>query len=94
MLSFDFSDRQINIVKGDNTANRIRIDNSTSIQVPADMIVNGEVIQLSGLSELLLTTLRSEQMMDRDAVVTFSSSNIVFKELIVPKNSCRWYRTI
>lgn len=85
MLSFDFSDRQINIVKGDNTANRIRIDNSTSIQVPADMIVNGEVIQLSGLSELLLTTLRSEQMMDRDAVVTFSSSNIVFKELIVPK---------
>lgn len=85
MLSFDFSDRQINIVKGDNTANKIRIDNSTSIQVPADMIVNGEVIQLSGLSELLLTTLRSEQMMDRDAVVTFSSSNIVFKELIVPK---------
>jgi type IV pilus assembly protein PilM len=85
MLSFDFSDRQINIVKGDNTANKIRIDNSASIQVPEDMIVNGEVIQLSGLSDLLLTTLKSEQMMDRDAVVTFSSSNIVFKELIVPK---------
>jgi type IV pilus assembly protein PilM len=85
MLSFDFSDRQINIVKGDNTANKIRIDNSASVQVPADMIVNGEVIQLSGLSELLLTTLRKEQMMDKDAVVTFSSSNIVFKELIVPK---------
>ena len=85
MLSFDFSDRQINIVKGDNTANRIRIDNSATVQVPGDMIVNGEVIQLSGLSELLLTTLRSEQMMDRDAVVTFSSSSIVFKELIVPK---------
>lgn len=85
MLSFDFSDRQINIVKGDNTANKIRIDNSTSVMVPEDMIVNGEVIQLSGLSELLLTQLRSEQMMDRDAIVTFSSSNIVFKELIVPK---------
>lgn len=85
MLSFDFSDRQINIVKGDNTANKIRIDNSTSVMVPEHMIVNGEVIQLSGLSELLLTQLRSEQMMDRDAIVTFSSSNIVFKELIVPK---------
>jgi len=59
MLSFDFSDRQINIVKGDNTANKIRIDNSTSVMVPEDMIVNGEVIQLSGLSELLLTQLRS-----------------------------------
>lgn len=85
MLSFDFSDRQINIVKGDNTANKIRIDNSVSVQVPGDMIVNGEVLQLSGLSELLLTTLRSERMNDKDAIVTFSSSNIVFKELVVPK---------
>lgn len=85
MLSFDISDRQINIVKGDNTANKIRIDNSTSVQVPEDMIVNGEVLQLSGLSDLLLTQLRSEQMMDKDAIVTFSSSSIVFKELIVPK---------
>ena len=85
MLSFDFSDRQINIVKGDNSANKIRIDNSISVQVPEDMIVNGEVIQLSGLSDLLLTALRSEQMMDKEAIVTFSSSNIVFKELVVPK---------
>lgn len=85
MLSFDFSDRQINIVKGDNAANKIRIDNSTSVMVPEEMIVNGEVLQLSGLSDLLLTQLRSEQMMDKDAIVTFSSSSIVFKELIVPK---------
>ena len=85
MLSFDISDRQINIVKGDNAASKIRIDNSVSVQVPEDMIVNGEVIQLSGLSDLLLTSLKSEQMMDKDAVVTFSSSSIVFKELIVPK---------
>ncbi len=85
MLSFDFSDRQINIVKGDNTANKIRIQSSLTVDVPEDMIANGEVINLSGLSDLLLTNLKSEQMMDRDAIVTFSSSNIVFKELVVPK---------
>ena len=85
MLSFDFSDRQINIVKGDNSANKIRIHSSLSVEVPEDMIANGEVINLSGLSDLLLTNLKSEQMMDRDAIVTFSSSNIVFKELVVPK---------
>ncbi len=85
MLSFDFSDRQINIVKGDNSANKIRIESSLVVPVPEDMIVNGEVVNLSGLSDLLLTTLKSEQMMDKEAIVTFSSSNIVFKELIVPK---------
>jgi type IV pilus assembly protein PilM len=85
MLSFDISDRQINIVKGDNSANKIRIEKSLSVAVPEDMIINGEVINLSGLSELLITNLKAEVMMDKEAVVTFSSSNIVFKELIVPK---------
>ncbi len=87
MLSFDISDKQINIVKGDNSANKIRIEKSLSLEISdtEDYILNGEVINLSGLAEYVLTNLKAENMMDRDAVVTFSSSNIVFKELIVPK---------
>ena len=85
MLSFDFSDRQINVVKGDNTANRIKIDKSLTIDVPEDMILNGEVINLSGLNEIISAQLKSNMMNDKEAIVTFSSSNIVFKELIVPK---------
>lgn len=86
MLSFDISDKQINIVKGENSANRIKIDKSLSLEIPEteDYILNGEVINLSGLAEFVLANLRQENMMDKDAVVTFSSSNIVFKELIVP----------
>lgn len=85
MLSFDISDRQINIVMGDNSANKIRIEKSLSVDVPEDMIMNGEVINLSGLAELLTTNLKADLMDDKDAIVTFSSSNIVFKELVVPK---------
>ena len=51
MLSFDISDRQINIVKGDNSSNKIRIERSLQVDIPEDMILNGEVINLSGLSE-------------------------------------------
>ncbi|MBR1393842.1 MAG: pilus assembly protein PilM [Ruminococcus sp.] len=85
MLSFDISDRQVHIVKGDNSAGKIRIEKSLSVDVPEEMIMNGEVINLSGLADLLVTNLKAEVMMDRDAIVTFSSSNIVFKELTVPK---------
>lgn len=85
MLSFDISDRQINIVKGDNTGVKIKIDRSLTVDVPEDMIINGEVVNLSGLADLLTQNLKSQSMMDKEAVVTFSSSNIVFKELIVPK---------
>ncbi|MBO6141235.1 MAG: hypothetical protein J6O40_05510 [Ruminococcus sp.] len=86
MLSFDISDKQINIVKGENSANKIKIEKSLTLDIPEteDYILNGEVINLSGLAEFVLANLRQENMMDKDAVVTFSSSNIVFKELIVP----------
>ena len=80
MLSFDISDRQINVVKGDNTANKIRIDKSLTIDVPEDMILNGEVINLSGLNEIISSSLKSEGLNDKEAIVTFSSSNIVFTE--------------
>ena len=85
MLSFDITDRVINIVKGDNSAQKIKIERSFSVEVPEEMIVNGEVLNLSGLADLLVTNLKAEGMMDKEAVVTFSSSTIVFKELIVPK---------
>lgn len=94
MLSFDISDRQINIVMGDNSANKIRIEKSLTVDVPEDMIMNGEVINLSGLAELLTTNLKADLMDDKDAIVTFSSSNIVFKELVVPKAKGNEFLTI
>lgn len=94
MLSFDISDRQINIVMGDNSANKIRIEKSLTVDVPEDMIMNGEVINLSGLAELLTTNLKADLMDDKDAIVTFSSSNIVFKELVVPKTKGNEFLTM
>lgn len=85
MLSFDISDRQINIVKGENSSNKIKIAKSFALQIPDDMIINGEVVNPSGMAELLMSTLRNEQMNDKEAIVTFSSNSIVFKELVVPK---------
>lgn len=85
MLSFDISDRQINIVKGANTGGKIRIDRSCTINVDQEMILNGEIINLSGVADLITKTLKAEMMLDKDAIVSFSSSSIVFKELIIPR---------
>jgi type IV pilus assembly protein PilM len=85
MLSFDFSDRTVNIVKGDNSGPKIKIERSLTVDVPQDMVVSGEVINILGLRDILLEALKGSQMMDKDAVVTFSSSSVVFKELVVPK---------
>jgi type IV pilus assembly protein PilM len=47
--------------------------------------VSGEVINILGLRDILLEALKGAQMMDKEAVATFSSSSVVFKELVVPK---------
>lgn len=85
MLSFDISDRIIYAVKGDNAGGKIKIDKSCTIEIPPDMIVNGEVVNLTGVSDTILNKIRQENMFDKNAIITFSSSNIVFKELIIPK---------
>ena len=50
MLSFDISDRQVHIVKGDNAGGKIKIEKSLTVEVPEEMIMSGEVINLSGLA--------------------------------------------
>lgn len=85
MLSFDISDRKIYAVKGENVGGKIKIERSCEIDIPADMIVSGEVVNLTGVSDVILTKIREESMFDKNAIITFSSSNIVFKELVIPK---------
>ncbi len=85
MLSFDISDRQINVVKGANVGGKIRIDRSLKLDIDPDMIQNGEILNLSGVADIITTNLKAENMMDRDAIISFSSSAIVFKELTVPR---------
>ncbi len=85
MLSFDISDRQIYAVKGENVGGKIKIEKSCTIEVPADMIVSGEVVNLTGTSDTILARIREENMFDKNAILTFSSNNIVFKELVIPK---------
>ena len=85
MLSFDISDRQIYAVKGENAGGKIKIERSCIIDMPPDMIVSGEVVNLTGASDTILAKIREENMFDKNAIITFSSNNIVFKELDIPK---------
>lgn len=85
MLSFDITDRSIKIIRGLPTTGKIKILGSCEIEVPEGMIVNGKVEDLQGTAKLLTDTLKINDMVDKEGIVSFSSSTIIFKELIVPK---------
>lgn len=85
MLSFDITDRSIKIIRGNPSGGKIKILGSYELEVPEGMITNGKVEDLQGIAKLMTDTLKINDMMDKEAIVSFSSSTIIFKELIVPK---------
>lgn len=85
MLSFDITDRSIKIIRGNPAGGKIKILGSYILDVPEGMIINGKVEDLQGLSKLITDTLKINDMVDKEGIVSFSSSSIIFKELIVPK---------
>ncbi len=85
MLSFDISDKKIQVVKGELAGGKIKIAGAMTIDVPDGVIINGFVQELSKLVTIVSERLRDNRFMDKEAVVTLSSSQVVFRELKTPK---------
>lgn len=94
MLSFDITDRQLKIVKGAHSGGKIRISHSCILDVPEGYITNGNIDNVQGLATLINDTLRDKKMGDKEAVVSLSSNQIVFKELNIPKAKSEQFLTM
>ena len=85
MLSFDISDKKIQVVKGELAGGKIKIAGAMTIDIPEGVIINGFVQELSKLVAIVSERLRENRFTDKEAVVTLSSSQVVFRELKTPK---------
>ena len=85
MLSFDVTDKQIKIVKGIQKGGRISISQTTVVDVPEGVVVNGFINDIARLATFVNDKLREKRMYDKEAVLSISSNQIVFKELSIPK---------
>lgn len=85
MLSFDFSDKQIRVVKGELVGGKIKIAGAMVIDLPSGVIINGFIQELSKLVSIVNEQLIHNKFTDKEAVISLSSSQIVFRELKVPK---------
>lgn len=85
MLSFDVTDKQIRIVKGMQKGGKISVTQTAVIDVPDGVIVNGYVNDIARLATFVNDKFREKRMYDKEAVLSISSNQIVFKELKIPK---------
>lgn len=88
MLSIDITDRQIKFVRGVHSGNKIRIQDADMRELSPGMISNGYVTDVPMVAAELNGIIKSKDVKEKEAVVSISSSSIVYKELTIakPKN--------
>ncbi len=87
MLSFDITDRNIRIIKGTENGGKIKISAAATIDLEEAVIVNGHVNDINRVAMMINQVLKQNGMPDKEAIVSISSNQTVFKELLIPPNS-------
>lgn len=85
MLSFDFTDREVKIVKGLQKGGKLIVQETTTIEIPEGHIVNGFIQSPQQLAELINQEIRNFSFNTKEAVASISSSQISFREVTVNK---------
>ncbi len=87
MLSFDITDRNIRIIKGTESNGKIKISAAATLSLEEAVIVNGHVNDINRVAMMINQVLKQNNMPDKEAIVSISSNQTVFKELLIPPNS-------
>lgn len=85
MLSFDITDKTIKIISGSESGGKISISNAFTIDIEDDSIENGKISNVSGLANKIGNILKTKNMKEKNAIVSISSNQTIFKELNIPK---------
>ena len=86
MLSFDITDRNIRIIKGTESSGKIKISAAAELELDEAVIVNGHVNDPNRVAGKINQALKSANIADKEAVISISSNQTVFKELMIPPN--------
>ncbi|MGN1411332.1 MAG: pilus assembly protein PilM [Oscillospiraceae bacterium] len=84
MLSFDITDRNVRIIKGTESNGKIKIQASATLDLEEGLIERGIPKDPVLLSTKLNGILKLKRIADREAIMSISSNQTIFKELTVP----------
>ncbi|MCH5205519.1 MAG: pilus assembly protein PilM [Oscillospiraceae bacterium] len=88
MLSIDITDRQIKLVRGVHSGNKIRIQDADMRELSPGMVSNGYVTDVPMVAAELNDIIKTRDIKEKEAIVSITSSSIVYKEMTIakPKN--------
>ncbi len=94
LLSFDITDKQLKIVRGVQAGAKVRIAGTIIIDINDGLIINGFIQDIPKLASIIAEKFREKRIAEKEAVVSISSSQIVFKELSIPQAKSTQLKTI
>lgn len=88
MLSFDITDRQIKFVRGQQGGSKVKILDADMRELTMGIVSNGYITDVPMIAAELNDIIKSKGIKEKEAVVSITSSSIVYKEIVVskPKN--------
>ncbi len=88
MLSFDITDRQIKFVRGQQGGSKVKIFDADLRELTMGIVSNGYITDVPMIAAELNDIIKSKGIKEKEAVVSITSSSIVYKEIVVskPKN--------
>lgn len=88
MLSIDITDRQIKLVRGVQSGNKIKVQDADMRELSMGMVSNGYITDVPMVAAELNNIIKSKDIKEKECVVSITSSAIVYKEMTVakPKN--------
>lgn len=85
MISIDITDRQIKLVRGVHSGNKVRVQDADMRELTLGMVSNGYITDVPMVAAELNDIIKTKEIKEKDAIVSITSSSIVYKELLIPK---------
>lgn len=85
MLSIDITDRQIKLVRGLHSGSKIRVQDADMRELTLGMVSNGYITDVPMVAAELNDIIKTNGITEKDAIVSITSSSIVYKEMMLPK---------
>lgn len=85
MISIDVTDRQIKIIHGAFKNGKVKVNEAFMQDLRDGLVNNGYIQDIPLVATTINEVLRTNRVKDKEAIVSISSNQIVFKELNVPK---------
>lgn len=85
MLSIDITDRQIKLVRGVHSGNKIRVQDADMRELSLGMVSNGYITDVPMVAAEINDIIKSRDIKEKDSIVSITSSSIVYREMLLAK---------